>query len=99
MRIKQEKLIEFEKKKLDTMLASILSLSLVSRVQSGEQNISFSVQSVSVCFIDIVEFTPWCGSNTAQYVMKNSILSIKSLMHSFLHIIHVKELNVLEIAT
>ncbi|EAX92764.1 hypothetical protein TVAG_373640 [Trichomonas vaginalis G3] len=57
-----EKLIEDEKKKSDAMLASILPPMLVSRVQSGEKNISFSVQSVTVLFLDVVEFTPWCGS-------------------------------------
>ena len=30
---------------------------------------SFAVQTVSVLFIVIVSFTPWCGSNTAQFVM------------------------------
>ncbi|EAX89697.1 Adenylate and Guanylate cyclase catalytic domain containing protein [Trichomonas vaginalis G3] len=64
-----EKLIEEEKKKSDAMLASILPAMLVPRVQAGEKNISFSVQSATVLFLDVVEFTPWCGSHDAQYVM------------------------------
>ena len=70
LNVQHDKLIEFERKKSDSMLASILPASLVPRVQAGESNISFSVQSVSVSFIDIVEFTPWCGSHEADYVMR-----------------------------
>ncbi|EAX87204.1 Adenylate and Guanylate cyclase catalytic domain containing protein [Trichomonas vaginalis G3] len=65
-----EKLIADEKKKSDQMLASILPPMLVQRVQAGEKNISFSVQSATVLFLDVVEFTPWCGSHDAQYVMR-----------------------------
>ena len=70
LQVRHETLISDEKKRSDAMLASILPASLVPRVQAGESNISFAVKSVSVSFIDIVSFTPWCGSNTAQYVMK-----------------------------
>ena len=69
LRVNHQKLIQDEKKKSDKLLSSILPPSLVPRVQSGEKNISFSVQSATVVFMDIVSFTPWCGSNTAQYVM------------------------------
>jgi len=62
-------LIKEEREKSDHLLSSILPPSLVKRVQQGEKNISFSVQSVSIVFIDIVEFTPWCGSNPANIVM------------------------------
>ena len=62
------RLISDEKAKSDRLLMSILPASLVPRVQSGEKNVSFSVQSASVVFIDIVEFTPWCGSNTASKI-------------------------------
>ncbi|EAX88598.1 Adenylate and Guanylate cyclase catalytic domain containing protein [Trichomonas vaginalis G3] len=65
-----EKMISDEKKKSDAMLSSILPASLVPRVQAEEKNISFAVQSVTVLFLDVVEFTPWCGSHDAQYVMR-----------------------------
>ena len=61
--------IQEERNKSDQLLATILPPSLVKRVQAGEQNISFSVQSATILFLDIVEFTPWCGANSAQYVM------------------------------
>lgn len=63
------KLIAEEQGKSDALLASILPASLVPRVRAGEKNISFSVQSASILFLDIVSFTPWCSSNTAGFIM------------------------------
>ena len=63
------KLIADERAKSDAMLASILPAKLVPRVQAGEKNISFSVQTASVLFLDVVSFTPWCGANEAKYIM------------------------------
>jgi len=62
-------LIRDERSKSDKMLASILPASLVPKVQAGETNISFAVQTASILFIDIVEFTPWCSSNSSSRVM------------------------------
>ncbi|KAK8841085.1 hypothetical protein M9Y10_027926 [Tritrichomonas musculus] len=62
-------LIQEEKQNSDKLLNSILPPSLVTRVQEGEKNISFSVQSASILFADIVNFTPWCGSLPAEKVM------------------------------
>jgi class 3 adenylate cyclase len=62
-------LIAEERAKSDSMLQSILPPSLVSRVQAGEANISFAVASVTISFIDIVSFTPWCGASQADRVM------------------------------
>ena len=67
--VRYNTLINEEKKKSDTLLAAILPPSLVPRVQRGESDISFAVQSASIMFTDIVEFTPWCGSNTGAVVM------------------------------
>ena len=62
-------LIKEERAKSDKLLASILPPSMVVRVQKGEKNISFAVQSATILFLDIVSFTPWCASNTAAMVM------------------------------
>lgn len=67
--VRYNTLISEEREKSDKLLKSILPASLVSRVQRGEKDISFAVQSVSVMFTDIVEFTPWCGSNTGSFIM------------------------------
>ena len=67
--VRYNSLIREEKAKSDGLLASILPANLVSRVQAGEKNISFAVQSATIVFIDIVSFTPWCGSLPADKVM------------------------------
>lgn len=68
--VRYNTLIHEEKKKSDALLDAIFSPSLVERVQNGEKNISFSEHSASVMFVDIVEFTPWCGSNSGSIVMQ-----------------------------
>jgi len=67
--VRFDSLIAEERQRCEKLLASILPLSLVKRVQAGETNISFSIQTASIIFIDIVEFTPWCAANTAATVM------------------------------
>lgn len=67
--VRYNTLISEEREKSDALLKSILPASLVPRVQRGEKDISFAVQSASVMFTDIVEFTPWCSSNTGPFVM------------------------------
>ncbi|OHT12145.1 Adenylate and Guanylate cyclase catalytic domain containing protein [Tritrichomonas foetus] len=71
------KLISDERAKSDQLLVSILPPKLVSRVQAEEKNISFAVQSVTITFIDIVSFTPWCGSLPAATVMKTLNMMFK----------------------
>ncbi|EAY18689.1 Adenylate and Guanylate cyclase catalytic domain containing protein [Trichomonas vaginalis G3] len=68
--VRYNTLIDEERGKSDKLLESILPAKLVRRVQQGEKNISFSVQSASVVFMDIVSFTPWCGSLPANRVME-----------------------------
>ncbi|OHT10801.1 Adenylate and Guanylate cyclase catalytic domain containing protein [Tritrichomonas foetus] len=63
-------LISDEKAKTDQLLATILPAKLIPRVQAGEKNISFAVQTDTIVFMDIVSFTPWCGSLPAATVMK-----------------------------
>ena len=67
--VRYNTLIREERAKSDQLLSTILPPSLVKRVQEGEKNISFAVQSASILFSDIVEFTPWCGALPAATVM------------------------------
>jgi class 3 adenylate cyclase len=67
--VRYNSLIALERAKSDQLLKSILPPSLVPRVQAGEKNICFSVASATIVFMDIVSFTPWCGSSTAETVM------------------------------
>jgi PAS domain S-box-containing protein len=69
-RVMYNRLISDEKNKSDRLLSSILPERLVKRVQDGEKNISFSVQSATILFLDIVGFTPWCSTLPASTVMQ-----------------------------
>jgi class 3 adenylate cyclase len=68
--IASDKLLMEEGIKSRDLLLMILPPIIVSKLQSGEKSICFSVKSASIMFVDIVSFTPWCGSHTADYVMK-----------------------------
>jgi guanylate cyclase len=65
-----DKLLREEGVKSEKLLSMILPPIIVKKLQSGEKNISFAVKSASILFLDIVSFTPWCGSHDASYVMQ-----------------------------
>jgi class 3 adenylate cyclase len=67
--IAANKLLVEEGIKSRDLLLMILPPVIVSKLQNGEQNISFTVKSASIMFVDIVSFTPWCGSHAASYIM------------------------------
>ncbi|OHT05305.1 Adenylate and Guanylate cyclase catalytic domain containing protein [Tritrichomonas foetus] len=67
--VRYNSLISEERSKVDVLLSSILPPTLVKRVNAGEKNISFVVQSATIVFMDIVSFTPWCSSIPADKVM------------------------------
>jgi len=69
MTVNYNQLINDEKAKSDMILTSILPSSLVPRVLRNESNIAFSIQSATIIFIDIVNFTPWCSKNGVNRVM------------------------------
>jgi guanylate cyclase len=63
------KLLKEEGVKSENLLLMILPPIIVKKLQNGENNISFSVKSASILFLDIVSFTPWCGAHEAAYIM------------------------------
>jgi len=67
--VASRRLLQEEHDKGEHLLSMILPPIIVQKLQRGEKNISFSVQSSSILFIDIVSFTPWCGSLPADTVM------------------------------
>jgi class 3 adenylate cyclase len=85
-----QNLINAEIQKSNGLLKSILPSNIAQRVQDGEKNISFSVQSCSVVFLDIVEFTPWCGSNDSK-----TIMSTLNLFFGYLDVI-ISKLSTME---
>jgi guanylate cyclase len=73
--------IAAEKKKCDQLLRSTLPPTLVSRLETGEKNVSFAVQTITVAFINIVNFTAWCYNSTPQ----KSMLVLNTLFRKFDH--------------
>lgn len=69
-----DKLIREERGKCDQILAQILPPTLAKRMQEGEKNIAFSVQKVSVLFLNIIGFNSWCKDLPSSNVM--SILNM-----------------------
>jgi class 3 adenylate cyclase len=67
--IASDNLLREEGVKSEKLLLMILPPLIVSRLQSGEKGISFAVKSATIMFVDIVSFTAWCGSHTADYTM------------------------------
>jgi len=67
--IRSKRLLREEKNKSDALLRHILPPMIVEGLQRGETDISFTVPSASILFLDIVEFTPWCASLQASQVM------------------------------
>ena len=68
--VASSKLLIEEGIKSEKLLLMILPSIIVNKLQGGEKNISFSVKSASIMFVDIVSFTPWCGSHPADYIMR-----------------------------
>lgn len=66
--VRSDNLLKAERQRSDALLRHILPPPIVDSLQSGEKDVSFAVSSASICFMDIVSFTPWCGANTAQTV-------------------------------
>jgi len=68
---KQQREAETAKKNSEDLLFQILPRSIVLRLNEGEKNISFSVNSASIMFIDIVKFSDYAASLTPQEIMGN----------------------------
>lgn len=67
--ILSKRLLKEERMRSENLLRHILPPVIVDGLQRGESDVSFGVVSASIVFMDIVSFTPWCASNTAQGVM------------------------------
>ena len=67
--VRSKKLLKEERARSDSLLRHILPPVIADSLQKGDKDISFAVSSASIVFMDVVEFTPWCASNTAQTVM------------------------------
>jgi PAS domain S-box-containing protein len=67
----QQNEAELAKKQSETLLFQILPRDIVSRLNAGEKDISFSIESATVMFIDIVKFSEYAATLTPQDIMGN----------------------------
>ena len=69
--IQKQKEAEEAKKQSESLLFQILPQDIVMRLNQGEKDISFTVPSASIIFIDIVRFSDYASSLTPQQIMGN----------------------------
>ncbi|OHS96509.1 Adenylate and Guanylate cyclase catalytic domain containing protein [Tritrichomonas foetus] len=69
--IKQQKDAEEAKAQSENLLFQILPRDIVTKLNSGEKDISFTVPSASIIFIDIVKFSEYSTMLTPQEIMGN----------------------------
>lgn len=69
--IAQQEQAENAKKTSESLLYQILPRSIVVRLNQGEKDISFTVPSATIMFIDIVKFSDYAASLTPQEIKGN----------------------------
>jgi PAS domain S-box-containing protein len=67
----QQEEAEAAKKQSETLLYQILPRDIVARLNAGEKDISFSIESATIMFIDIVKFSDYAANLTPQDIMGN----------------------------
>jgi class 3 adenylate cyclase/CheY-like chemotaxis protein len=75
--LQMNSLLDAEKQRAENLLLNILPPSIAGRLQSGERNIADKVDSATVLFADIINFTPLAEQFTADelVMMLNHIFS------------------------
>ena len=67
---RQQNLLSAETAKHLSILQKILPGPIARKLLSSQRSISMTVEKVTISFCDIVSFTPWCGSQTAEFVVR-----------------------------
>lgn len=67
--IEQQQEAEEAKARSENLLFHILPRDIVSRINSGEKDVSFTVQSASIIFTDVVKFSEYASSLSPQEIM------------------------------
>jgi PAS domain S-box-containing protein len=69
--LRQQRDAELAKKQSETLLYQILPRDIVARLNACEKDISFSIPSATIIFIDIVKFSEYAADLTPQEIMGN----------------------------
>ncbi|KAK8890108.1 hypothetical protein M9Y10_034868 [Tritrichomonas musculus] len=67
--IEQQKKAEEAKASSEKLLYNILPRSIVTRINAGEKDISFTVEKATICFIDFVKFSEHSAHLTPKEIM------------------------------
>ncbi|OHT14676.1 hypothetical protein TRFO_14848 [Tritrichomonas foetus] len=67
---RQQNLLSAETQKHLTILQKILPGPIAKKLLKSQRSISMTVEKVTISFCDIVSFTPWCGSQKAEFVVR-----------------------------
>ena len=67
--VKQQKEAEAAKAQSENLLFQILPRDIVTRLHSGEKDISFTVQSATIIFTDVVKFSEYASGLSPQEIM------------------------------
>ncbi|EAX96578.1 Adenylate and Guanylate cyclase catalytic domain containing protein [Trichomonas vaginalis G3] len=70
-KIKKEKLAEESKQKSEKLLYQIMPKDIVVRLNRGETDITFIINSATIFFIDIVKFSHYSSTLTPSEIMSN----------------------------
>ncbi|EAY23612.1 Adenylate and Guanylate cyclase catalytic domain containing protein [Trichomonas vaginalis G3] len=84
--VSQQKQAEEAKAQSEKLLYQILPRDIVLQINRGENDISFMVQSATICFIDIVKFSEYSVNLTPQEIMGNLSLyfgTVDSILEKF----------------
>ena len=65
----QKNLLVEETRKLKLIIYQILPPQIAAKLLVTSRSISDTIDKVAIAFCDIVSFTPWCGSHTAEFVV------------------------------
>ena len=69
--IEQQKEAEASKAQSENLLFQILPRHIVTKLNSGEKDVSFTVQSASIIFTDVVKFSEYASGLSPQEIMES----------------------------
>jgi len=69
--MRQKQAVQEAKKQSETLLHQILPKDIITRLNRGDKEISFTVPSSTIIFIDIVQFSTYMATLTASQLMQN----------------------------
>jgi hypothetical protein len=83
------------KKQSETLVYQIFPRSIVARLNAGETDISFSIPTATILFVDMVKFSDYASALTPQEIMGNLLLVFSGLDEAIAHYERLIKIKVL----